>query len=158
MHWAWLSLTSAFFLGFYDICQKHALRGNSVVQVLMFSTGTCASVWTALLLLQAALPGALPHSLLVPRLGLLEHAELLLAQPRDPPCQLALVGQVEPEAPLRRRGQHVPVVVQRRVDVQRDPHDPIMARVAGSTRIVAEQSVPRRRNASGRRRAQLRGA
>jgi bacterial/archaeal transporter family protein len=78
MHWAWLSLTSAFFLGFYDICQKHALRGNSVVQVLLFSTGTCASVWTLLLLLQAALPGALPHSLLVPSLGLLEHAELFL--------------------------------------------------------------------------------
>jgi hypothetical protein len=26
MHWAELSLTSAFFLGFYDICQKHVLR------------------------------------------------------------------------------------------------------------------------------------
>ena len=34
MHWALLSLTSALFLGFYDICQKHALRGNAVVGVL----------------------------------------------------------------------------------------------------------------------------
>jgi transporter family protein len=78
MHWALLSLTSAFFLGFYDICQKHALRGNAVVPVLFVSTATCASVWTALLLLQAALPGALPASLCVPTLSWLGHAELLL--------------------------------------------------------------------------------
>lgn len=78
MPWALLSLTSAFFLGFYDICQKHALRGNAVVPVLFVSTSTCATVWSALLLLQAALPGALPPSLVVPPLGWLEHAELLL--------------------------------------------------------------------------------
>ncbi len=78
MHWALLSLTSAFFLGFYDICQKHALRGNAVVPVLFGSTATCAAVWTALLLLQAVLPGVLPASLLVPSLSWLGHAELLL--------------------------------------------------------------------------------
>lgn len=78
MHWALLSLTSAFFLGFYDICQKHALRGNAVVGVLFVSTGTCAAVWTALMLLQAMLPGLLPTSLVVPELSWLGHAELLL--------------------------------------------------------------------------------
>jgi len=78
MHWALLSLTSAFFLGFYDICQKHALRGNAVVPVLWVSTLTCATVWSALLLLQVVLPGALPSSLLVPELSWLGHAELLL--------------------------------------------------------------------------------
>lgn len=78
MHWALLSLTSALFLGFYDICQKHALRGNAVVGVLFVSTGTCASVWSALMLLQAVLPGVLPASLVVPSLGWLGHAQLLL--------------------------------------------------------------------------------
>jgi drug/metabolite transporter (DMT)-like permease len=78
MHWARLSLTSAFFLGFYDICQKHALRNNPVVPVLLISTGTCAALWSALLLVQALLPGALPTSLRVPPLGWLEHAQLLL--------------------------------------------------------------------------------
>src|SRR3954466_7073869 len=77
MHWALLSLTSAFFLGIYDICQKHALRQNPVVPVLCLSTATCASIWTALLLLQRAAPGLLPASLVVPSLGWLAHVELL---------------------------------------------------------------------------------
>ncbi|HKO52922.1 MAG TPA: DMT family transporter [Polyangiaceae bacterium] len=78
MHWAPLSLTSALFLGFYDTCQKHALRDNPVVPVLLISTGTCASVWSALLLLQRLAPDALPVSLLVPELTWLGHAQLLL--------------------------------------------------------------------------------
>jgi len=78
MHWALLSLTSALFLGFYDICQKHALRGNAVVPVLFFSTLTCATVWCGLLLLQAVAPGVLPPSLVVPALSWLSHAQLLL--------------------------------------------------------------------------------
>ena len=60
MHWALLSLTSAFFLGFYDICQKHALRNNAIVPVLFLSTGTCAVVWSSLLAIQALAPGCLP--------------------------------------------------------------------------------------------------
>jgi bacterial/archaeal transporter family protein len=78
MHWAPLSLTSALFLGFYDTCQKHALRDNPVLPVLLVSTGTCAGVWSALLLLQRLAPAALPASLLVPELSWLGHAELLL--------------------------------------------------------------------------------
>jgi len=78
MHWAPLSLTSALFLGFYDTCQKHALRDNPVVPVLLVSTGTCATVWSALLVLQRALPGSFPASLVVPELSWLGHAELLL--------------------------------------------------------------------------------
>jgi drug/metabolite transporter (DMT)-like permease len=78
MHWAALSLTSAFFLGFYDICQKHALRNNPVLPVLFVSTGTAATVWSGLLLLQAVAPGALPAALHVPSLGLREHAQLFL--------------------------------------------------------------------------------
>ncbi len=78
MHWALLSLTSALFLGLYDICQKHALRNNPVIPVLLGSTGTCALVWTLLLSLQAISPGLLPASLYVRPLGLLEHAQLFL--------------------------------------------------------------------------------
>jgi len=78
MHWAPLSLTSALFLGCYDTCQKHALRDNPVVPVLLVSTGTCAIVWTALLVVQRLVPGALPMSLVVPELSWLGHAQLLL--------------------------------------------------------------------------------
>jgi transporter family protein len=78
MHWALLSLTSALFLGFYDICQKHALRNNPVIPVLCVSTGTAALVWTGLLLLQALAPSVLPAALLVPPLGWREHAQLFL--------------------------------------------------------------------------------
>ncbi|HYP77436.1 MAG TPA: DMT family transporter [Polyangiaceae bacterium] len=78
MHWAPLSLTSALFVGLYDTCQKHALRDNPVLPVLLISTGTCATVWSALLLVQRAVPGALPATLAVARLDWLGHAELLL--------------------------------------------------------------------------------
>jgi bacterial/archaeal transporter family protein len=77
MHWALLSLTSAIFLGLYDMCQKHALRGNPVVGVLFGSTATCASVWGALLLVGRLFPSALPAALLVPPLPWLGHLELL---------------------------------------------------------------------------------
>jgi bacterial/archaeal transporter family protein len=78
MHWALLSLTSAVFLGFYDICQKRALRESPVLPVLFFSTLTSATVWGVLLLLGALRPGALPASLSVPSLPWLAHAQLLL--------------------------------------------------------------------------------
>lgn len=76
MHWALLSLTSALFLGLYDVCQKHALRNNAVMPVLLVSTLTSATVWAALLLLGSCLPQALPTALRVPALGWLGHAEL----------------------------------------------------------------------------------
>jgi transporter family protein len=78
MHWALLSLTSALFLGGYDVCQKHALRQNPVVPVLLLSTATCASVWTILMLAEQTAPGLLPLSLVVPPLSWLGHVELLL--------------------------------------------------------------------------------
>jgi drug/metabolite transporter (DMT)-like permease len=76
MHWAWLSLLSAVCLGLYDICQKHALRDNPVVPVLLVSTATGASVWGALLLLQAISPSLCPAALHVPSLGWVAHAQL----------------------------------------------------------------------------------
>jgi drug/metabolite transporter (DMT)-like permease len=77
MHWAWLSLLSALLLGCYDVCQKHALRGNPVLPVLLVSTATNAVVWGALLVGQAIAPELYPALLRVPALGLLGHAQLL---------------------------------------------------------------------------------
>ena len=51
--------------------------------------------------------------------------ELLGPQPRDPPRELLVVGQVDAEAALGDRGELVPVVVQRGVDVDRDAHGPL---------------------------------
>lgn len=78
MHWAWLSLISALFLGLYDVCQKHALRDNPVVPVLLISTATGASVWGSLLVLQAVAPELCPALLRVPSLDGWAHAQLLL--------------------------------------------------------------------------------
>lgn len=78
MHFAALSLISALFLGFYDICQKHALRDNPVLPVLLLSTATSATIWGGLLVVGRLAPGVLPATLLVPPLGALEHVQLLL--------------------------------------------------------------------------------
>jgi bacterial/archaeal transporter family protein len=77
MHWAWLSLLSALLLGCYDVCQKHALRGNPVLPVLLVSTATNAVVWGALLMGQTIAPELCPALLRVPALGLLGHVQLL---------------------------------------------------------------------------------
>ncbi len=77
MHWALLSLISALCLGFYDIFQKHALRDNPVLSVLLVSTATGASVWGGLLLLQGLAPALLPVALHVPPLSALTHLQLL---------------------------------------------------------------------------------
>src|SRR5262249_32855791 len=52
------------------------------------------------------------------------HLELLGLQSRDAPVELLLVWQVDAEALPGRVGERVPVVMERRVDVQRDSHRP----------------------------------
>ena len=78
MNWIAATLLSAFFLGLYDLCTKHAVRANAVTPVLFFSTLTGALVWTALLLLQFFHPGILPSSLVTDALTLKQHLQLLL--------------------------------------------------------------------------------
>ena len=78
MHWALLSLISALFVGCYDVCQKHALRDNPVVPVLLVSTATAATLWGSVLVLQRLAPGLCPSLLRVPPLDWLAHARLLL--------------------------------------------------------------------------------
>ena len=78
MNWIAEILLSAFFLGLYDLCTKHAVRLNAVTPVLFFSTLTGATVWTALLLLQTIHPGLLPHSLVTDPLTGKQHLQLVL--------------------------------------------------------------------------------
>jgi bacterial/archaeal transporter family protein len=76
MHWITASLLSALFLGVYELCTKHAVRDNAVLPVLFFSTLTGATVWAALLLVQAVHPGTLPPSLVTDPLTALQHLQL----------------------------------------------------------------------------------
>lgn len=78
MNWVVLTLLSAFFLGVYDLCTKHAVRANAVTPVLFFSTFTGATVWFVLLMVQAVQPGLLPHSLVPDPLTWKQHLQLLL--------------------------------------------------------------------------------
>src|ERR1019366_5936986 len=78
MNWVVAILLSAFFLGLYDLCTKHAVRVNAVTPVLFFSTLTGASVWFMLLAVQAIHPGTLPPSLVPDALTWKQHLQLLL--------------------------------------------------------------------------------
>ena len=55
-------LASALALGFYDICKKHALRDNSVMPVLFFSTCTGAAGFVAYLALTGNLAASVAAS------------------------------------------------------------------------------------------------
>ena len=77
MNWIVASLLSAFFLGVYELCTKHAVRENAVVPVLFFSTLSGALVWTGLLVVQGFHPGTLPPSLVTDPLTFPQH--LLMA-------------------------------------------------------------------------------
>lgn len=78
MHWVAASLISAFFLGCYDLCTKHAVRENAVLPVLFLANVCSASVWLTLMGLQAAAPGTLPAGFTVAPLTLVQHGQLLL--------------------------------------------------------------------------------
>ena len=78
MHWIAASLVSAFFLGLYELCTKHAVRENAVLPVLFLSTFCGAAVWIVLLAVQALHPGALPSGLQTDPLTLVQHLQLAL--------------------------------------------------------------------------------
>jgi transporter family protein len=78
MHWIAASLLSALFLGFYELCTKHALRDNAVLPVLFLSTLSGAAVWLLLLTVQAVYPGALPAFLVTDALTPAQHLQLAL--------------------------------------------------------------------------------
>jgi drug/metabolite transporter (DMT)-like permease len=73
MSWVLASLLSAFLLGIYQLCTKHAVQQNAVLPVLFWSNVCSAAVWLALLGAQ----GALPTGFHVASLGWREHLLLL---------------------------------------------------------------------------------
>ena len=78
MHWVAASLVSAFFLGCYDLCTKHAVRDNAVLPVLFFANAFSAAIWLALMATGAVAPGLLPASFAVAPLTWPQHGLLVL--------------------------------------------------------------------------------
>lgn len=78
MSWVIASLVSAFFLGFYDLSKKHALRDNAVLPVLFLATVCGAVVWLALLLAGWAAPAALPAAFVPAPLTATQHGLIFL--------------------------------------------------------------------------------
>jgi drug/metabolite transporter (DMT)-like permease len=78
MHWIVASLVSALFLGVYQLCTKHAVRENAVLPVLFLSNLCAATVWVALMGLQATNGVRLPDVLHVQPPTLLQHGQLAL--------------------------------------------------------------------------------
>jgi drug/metabolite transporter (DMT)-like permease len=78
LHWIAASLVSAFFLGFYELCTKHAVEENAVLPVLFLSTLCGAAVWSMLLAIQVLHPGTLPPGLQTDSLTLVQHLQLAL--------------------------------------------------------------------------------
>jgi len=77
MHWIVASLISAFLLGCYELCTKHAVQENAVLPVLFLSTITGAAIWGGLLVAQAV--GVhMPPSLFVDPLTPFQHLQLAL--------------------------------------------------------------------------------
>jgi drug/metabolite transporter (DMT)-like permease len=78
MSWIVASLVSAFFLGCYDLCIKHAVRGNAVLPVLFIANLCSATVWLSLMAAHALAPAAISASLVVAPLTATQHAQLAL--------------------------------------------------------------------------------
>jgi len=78
MPWIAASLVSAFFLGCYDLCTKHAVRDNAVLPVLFFANLCSATVWLTLMALPVFAPAsfAFPAALAVAPLSITDHALL----------------------------------------------------------------------------------
>ncbi len=78
MPWIVASLVSAFFLGCYDLCTKHAVRDNAVLPVLFLANVCSATVWLTLMALHVVAPNALPAGLTVDHLTWAQHGLLAL--------------------------------------------------------------------------------
>jgi drug/metabolite transporter (DMT)-like permease len=78
MPWIVASLISAFFLGCYDLCTKHAVRDNAVLPVLFLANACSASLWLLLIALQHSAPASFPALLAVAPLTAAQHGLLFL--------------------------------------------------------------------------------
>lgn len=84
MPWIAASLISALFLGIYQLSTKHAVHDNAVLPVLFLSNLCSATVWLALLCLDAAIPTGLPTALQVASLSGHDHLLLFVSPPSSP--------------------------------------------------------------------------
>ncbi len=78
MHWIAASLVSAFFLGCYDLCTKHAVRDNAVLPVLFFANLCSAGGWLALMTVDTLGPGILAENFRTAPLTAFQHGQILL--------------------------------------------------------------------------------
>lgn len=78
MPWIAASLLSAFFLGFYDLSTKHAVRNNAVLPVLFWANVCSSLVWLSLLALDGSGVVVMPAVLRVDHLTGTQHLQLLL--------------------------------------------------------------------------------
>lgn len=78
MSWIVATLISAFFLGCYDLCNKHAVRDNAVLPVLFFANLCSALVWCGAMAAAHLAPQAVPALFHVSPLSPLQHAQLFL--------------------------------------------------------------------------------
>lgn len=77
MTWITASLVSAFFLGCYDLCIKHAVRDNAVLPVLFLANICSAVVWSLLMTANTFFPGRIAPQLITEPLVLPQHGLLL---------------------------------------------------------------------------------
>lgn len=77
--WVILGLTSAIFLGVYDIFKKLSVKNNAVIPVLFFSTLTGAFIFLPLLIISRFNSSLLINTgFYVPELSLVEHLQVFL--------------------------------------------------------------------------------
>ena len=77
MHWIVASLLSAFFLGWYELTTKHAVRENAVLPVLFFTNLCSALIWLGAMLAAEFIP-EMPAAFVVSPLSFTQHLQLLL--------------------------------------------------------------------------------
>ena len=78
MPWIAATLVSAFFLGCYDLCTKHAVRENAVLPVLFLANLCSATIWLTLMAVATFAPAsfAFPAALSVAALSASQHGLL----------------------------------------------------------------------------------
>ena len=78
MIWLILSVSSAFFLGIYEVTKKHALKENAVWLVLLYGTFSSAAIFLPLILLSATGIIAPENFFHVPVIDTREHFLIIL--------------------------------------------------------------------------------
>ncbi len=78
MAWILLTLTSAFFIGFYEVAKKHAVKDNAVWLVLLYTSLVGAVIFTPFIILSRLNLISTDFILYVPAINLKEHLFILI--------------------------------------------------------------------------------